>query len=73
MAVPARAIAQCKVIRHFLQHNAASPQTAISYTPDRLIRRRAFERLQRHDVVRSAGVDRWYVALRTYQSIINDR
>lgn len=73
MAVPARAIAQRKIIARFFEQDATSPQKALAFMPDRFVQRRAFERLQRQEVIRSAGVDRWYVDVPTYQRYSNAR
>lgn len=61
MAVPARAIAERRIAEHFMSENAVRADSAIEYEPTRLVRARAFARLQDKGVIRSAGNGRWYL------------
>ena len=61
MAVPVRAIAERRIVEHFLELDAVSAADAIEYDPKRPSRRRAFDRLKGSDVIRPAGRDRWFL------------
>ncbi len=61
MAVPVRAIAERRIVEHFLELDAVSAADAVHYDPQRPGLRRAFDRLKGSDVIRSAGRDRWYL------------
>ena len=61
MPVPSRAIAERRIAEHFLSSDAVRPDSAIVYEPGRLVRRRAFARLQDHGVIRGGSNGRWYL------------
>ena len=61
MSPPARAVAERRVAEHFLRLDAVRPDSAIEYDPGRLIRARAFARLQQRGVVRQGLAGRWYL------------
>lgn len=58
-AVSARA--RQDVIYQFKEATAFSAESAIAFTPDRRLGRRWFDRLQRHDVIRSATPGLYYL------------
>lgn len=58
MATTAAAVvakARRDVISHFLSRNAVTPDSAVPYAPERRIRARMFERLQRAGVIQAAS------------------
>ena len=61
MAGPVRAIAERRIVEHFLDLDAVSAADAVAYLPKHPSRRRAFDRLKGSDVIREAGRDRWYL------------
>lgn len=61
MAVPVRAIAERRIVEHFLDLDAISAADAVEYDPKRPSRKRAFGRLKGLDVIRPAGRNRWYL------------
>ncbi|MBN2972990.1 hypothetical protein JW805_13280 [Roseomonas aeriglobus] len=63
MATTAAAVvakARRDVMSHFLSRDAVSPDKAVPYHPDRRVRRRMFEQLQRAGVLK-LGTTGWYV------------
>ena len=63
MATTAAAVvakARRDVMSHFLSRDAVSAEKAVPYHPDRRVRRRMFEQLQRAGVLKS-GTTGWYV------------
>lgn len=49
-----RNLAQYRVQRHFADHRAVSPDSAIEYAPAGAVERRAFDRLRASGVIREA-------------------
>lgn len=61
MAVPARAIAERRIVEQFLDLDAISAADAVAYDPERPSHRRAFDRLKGADVIREAARGRYYL------------
>ena len=64
MATSAAAImakARRDVISHFMRADAVSEANAVAYQPGRNIRLRQFERLRSAGVIRTAGIDKYWI------------
>lgn len=73
MPVPARAIAERRIAEHFLSQDAVRADSAIEYAPARPNRARAFERLQREQVLRPGASGRWYLDAPTWTERYRER
>ncbi|GGD92358.1 hypothetical protein GCM10011515_10090 [Tsuneonella deserti] len=66
MPVPARPIAERRIVEHFMSLDAVGPDCAIAYASGRPVRNSAFERLQREQVLRLVPGGRWYLDTPTW-------
>lgn len=69
----AAARARRKVVSHFLQANAVSPDTAIAFTPNRRLEERFFERLKDAGVLKPARNGTYYADVPTLDAWQNSR
>jgi hypothetical protein len=49
-----------------MSENAVSPQSAVTYVPDRPLQRRMLRRLIRREVIVETGPDRYYLDIPAY-------
>jgi len=68
MATAAAAVGAAirKVVSHLMSANAVSPESAITFVPERHIQRRVLARMVRRGVIVEAGEDRYYVDVPAY-------
>lgn len=66
MASAAVAVALRRVVSHLMSNNAVSPQSAITFVPDRPLQRRMLRRLIRREVIVETGPDRYYIDIPAY-------
>ena len=57
----AMARARRRVVSHFMSKNAVSPEKAVSFSPERRMERRFFDRLCDKGVIVSAAKGTWYL------------
>ncbi|WCT73735.1 hypothetical protein PQ455_00440 [Sphingomonas naphthae] len=55
------AAARRRIVTHFREAGATSAETAVAYTPGRLIERRQFERMTRKGVLVAGADGRWHL------------
>lgn len=60
-AAAAMARARRRVISHFLSRNAVSPENAVSFSSDRRMEEKFFERLRDNGVILPAKNGTWYI------------
>ena len=70
-AVMARARRQ--VVSHFMAGNAVSPTSAITFKPDRRVKRRQFERMRDAGVIQTVAMDRYWLDLPRYDEWVRGR
>jgi len=75
MASGAAAVARARrrVISHFMQNNAVSPDTAILVVPDRPLEERALQRLVGYGVLVETTKHTYYLDVRAYDRWRNER
>jgi hypothetical protein len=66
VASAAVAVALRRVVSHLMSNNAVSPQSAITFFPDRPLQRRMLRRLIRREVIVETGPDRYYIDIPAY-------
>ncbi|HLO19382.1 MAG TPA: hypothetical protein VK192_02690 [Sphingomicrobium sp.] len=66
MASAAIAVAMRRVTSHLMSNNAVSPETAVSFVPDRLLQQRMLARLVRRGVITETAPDRYYLDVPAY-------
>ena len=66
MASAAVAVAMRRVTSHLMSNNAVSPETAVSFTPDRHLQRRMLARLVRRGVIIETAPQRYYLDVPAY-------
>jgi hypothetical protein len=66
VASAAVAVALRRVVSHLMSNNAVSPQSAITFVPDRPLQRRMLRRLIRREVIVETGPDRYYIDIPAY-------
>lgn len=66
MATAAVAVAIRRVISHLMSNNAVSPESAVTFVPDRHLQRRLLARLVRRGVIVETGPDRYYLDVPAY-------
>lgn len=54
------------VVSHFMQQNAVNASGAVTWVPERRIKRRALERLVRQGVIVETGKDTFYLDVPAY-------
>jgi hypothetical protein len=57
----AMARARRRVVSHFMSKNALSPEKAVSFSPERRMERRFFDRLRDKGVIVAAANGTWYI------------
>src|SRR3954471_6765025 len=57
----AMARARRRVVSHFMSRNALSPEKAVSFSPERRMERRFFDRLRDKGVIVAAANGAWYI------------
>ncbi len=66
MASAALAVAMRRVTSHLMSNNAVSPETALSFAPDRPLQRRMLARLVRRGVIIETAPERYYLDVPAY-------